>query len=158
MIIAKTFNYKILFYILGLTISFIGFCFIPSIVIAYLFNEQTLIDFVASSILAIGFGFGIMYANRKYPQSLTKKEGRAVVGLIWSVAPIVASIPFLLLPQYFSSPINALFESFSGFTTTGSSILTDLENIPKSVLLWRALTHWRTGTDSIHNNLYEKLS
>ncbi|MDX9798714.1 MAG: TrkH family potassium uptake protein [Bacteroidales bacterium] len=145
MIIAKTFNYKILFYILGLTISFIGFCFIPSIVIAYLFNEQTLIDFVASSILAIGFGFGIMYANRKYPQSLTKKEGRAVVGLIWSVAPIVASIPFLLLPQYFSSPINALFESFSGFTTTGSSILTDLENIPKSVLLWRALTQWIGG-------------
>lgn len=145
MIIAKSFNTKILLYILGLTISFIGLCFIPSIITAYIFQEPTLIVFSFSLIFALVIGGSIMYVNRKYPQSLTKKEGRAVVGLIWSIAPITASVPFLLLPQYFSSPINALFESFSGFTTTGSSILNNIESVPKSVLIWRALTQWIGG-------------
>lgn len=141
----KNFNYKILLYILGLTLSFISICFIPSIIVAYLFQEQTLIPFSASSLFGLTIGLLLMQANKNYPQSLTKKEGRVVVGVIWSISPIIAGLPFLLLPQYFSSPINALFESFSGFTTTGSSILSNLEIIPKSILLWRALTQWIGG-------------
>ncbi len=141
----KTFNYKILLYILGLTLSFISICFIPSIIVAYLFQEQTLIPFSASSLFGLTIGLLLMQVNKNYPQSLTKKEGRVVVGVIWSISPIIAGLPFLLLPQYFSSLINALFESFSGFTTTGSSILSNLEIIPKSILLWRALTQWIGG-------------
>jgi trk system potassium uptake protein TrkH len=141
----KTFNHKILLYILGLTISFLGFCFIPSILIAFIYEEPTLNAFVISSIISIIVGYVLMFLNRKYPPTLTKKDGRIIVGLIWFASPIIGAIPYLLSLNIFSTPLNAFFESFSGFTTTGSSIIKDLEIIPKSILLWRALTQWIGG-------------
>jgi trk system potassium uptake protein len=75
---------------------------------------------------------------------MQKKEAYLTVTLSWLALSIFGCIPYLIsgaIPSF----INAFFESVSGFTTTGSSILTDIESLPKSILFWRSLTHWIGG-------------
>ncbi|MCK9163198.1 MAG: TrkH family potassium uptake protein [Bacteroidales bacterium] len=139
------FNYKIFQYILGLTINFIGFCFAIPLIIAIINNESTIFAFSFSIAFSLVLGSLLMYFNKDYPPILTKKDGRMIVGLVWFVSPFIAALPYLLSQTYFKTPINALFESFSGLTTTGSTILDNLEIVPKSILMWRALTQWIGG-------------
>ena len=72
------------------------------------------------------------------------KEGLAATGLTWIAMSLAGMMPFLLSGSI-AAPIDAFFETVSGFTTTGASILTDVEALPKSVLLWRSFTHWLGG-------------
>ncbi|MEY8402563.1 TrkH family potassium uptake protein [Oscillospiraceae bacterium 44-34] len=72
------------------------------------------------------------------------REGFVAVGLIWVFTGLVGALPFLF-SGYFATPMDAVFESCSGFTTTGSTILTDIEALPKGILFWRAFTHWMGG-------------
>lgn len=139
------FNYKFFQYILGLVINFIGFSLTIPLILALVNKESTVLAFSFSVGFSLVLGFSLMFFNRNYPQYLTKKDGRIIVGLIWFVAPFLAALPYLLSPIYFQNPINALFEAFSGLTTTGSTILNDLDIIPKSILLWRALSQWIGG-------------
>lgn len=77
-------------------------------------------------------------------QDIGYREGFAVAALGWSVTAIFGSLPFILsgaIPH----PVDAFFESMSGFTTTGASILTDIEALPMGILFWRSLTHWIGG-------------
>ncbi len=76
--------------------------------------------------------------------SMNNKEGLMVVVLSWLVAIIFGALPFTMYGEPFS-PVNALFESASGFTTTGASILTDVEALPRGLLWWRGMTHWLGG-------------
>ena len=75
---------------------------------------------------------------------ITKREGVAIVGLGWIVAGIYGAIPYVLSEPSLSIP-DAIFESISGFTTTGSTIMSDIEVFPRSILLWRAMTQWLGG-------------
>jgi len=77
-------------------------------------------------------------------KSVTKKEGYLVVSLSWVIISFFGSLPFYL-SGYFPSFADAFFETISGFSTTGASILTDIESLPKGLLFWRALTHWIGG-------------
>ena len=141
----NNFNYKIFQYILGLTICFIGYSLLIPLTLAIVNKEPTVLVFSISAVFSLILGYYLIYFNRNYTPQLTKKDGRIIVGLIWFVAPIIGALPYLLSPIYFKTPINALFESFSGFTTTGSTILNHLETMPKSILIWRALTQWIGG-------------
>ncbi|MBQ7247527.1 MAG: TrkH family potassium uptake protein [Lachnospiraceae bacterium] len=77
-------------------------------------------------------------------QTIYTKEGFFVVGLVWVLWSLVGALPFVItgaIPNY----VDAFFETASGFTTTGSSILTEIESLPKSILFWRSFTHWIGG-------------
>jgi trk system potassium uptake protein len=78
------------------------------------------------------------------PQDLNHREGFATVSLTWTVVGIAGALPYFLSGAI-PSPIDALFESMSGFTTTGSTILTDIESVAPGILLWRSLTQWLGG-------------
>lgn len=93
------------------------------------------------SILAISLHFLMKTKGKTEPG---KKEAFLAVTLSWVFLSVIGAIPFIL-SGYFVTWIDALFESTSGFTTTGSSILTDIEALPKSILFWRSLTHWIGG-------------
>lgn len=140
----KKFNIKIFLFISGLIISFIGLCFIPSIIISFLYKEANPYSFIFSLIIALSIGISLLINNRDYPSILSKRDGRVIVGLIWMVSPLIGALPYILSPNLFSF-INSLFESFSGFSTTGSSIIDNYEKIPKSILLWRAMSQWIGG-------------
>lgn len=115
---------------------------IPAFV-AFLYGESDVIQFlIVSAVLgAIFFIFG-----RKRPENkvIYAKEGLVIVGLAWILWSLFGALPFVMtgsIPNY----VDAFFETVSGFTTTGSTILTDIEALPKGVAFWRSLTHWIGG-------------
>ena len=137
-------NYKMIRYTLGVILSFEALFLVIPILTALCFQEWTslLATFVTAIIcLAIAFPF-----IRKHPENteVFAKEGFVIVSMSW----IVLSF-FGCLPLFFSGAIpnfiDAYFETVSGFTTTGSSIIPAVEDIPKSMLMWRSFTHWIGG-------------
>lgn len=137
-------NYQMTKYILGivLLIASIGMLF-PLIMSCFEGDFQVITAFM--SCMLVTAGLGIILTRRK-PQrkSIYAKDGFLIVGLTWIVISLFGTMPYVI-SQTIPNFVDALFESVSGFTTTGSSILTDIESLPKSVLLWRSITHWIGG-------------
>ena len=100
--------------------------------------------FIISILISAALG-GLLwllgYAGR---DDLHRKEGLFIVAVGWVLAGLVGALPFMISGAI-PSLVDAMFESISGFTTTGASILTDIESLPRSILLWRSLTHWLGG-------------
>lgn len=115
---------------------------IPAFV-AFLYGESDVIQFL---IVSAVFGAIFFIFGRKRPENkvIYAKEGLVIVGLAWILWSLFGALPFVLtgsIPSY----VDAFFETVSGFTTTGSTILTDIEALPKGVAFWRSLTHWIGG-------------
>ncbi|MBI9036046.1 MAG: TrkH family potassium uptake protein [Bacteroidales bacterium] len=100
---------------------------------------------LVSGALSIVIGLVLSYITRNADNTaITKREGYFVVSLAWVVISSFGALPFFI-SGYIPSYTDAFFETMSGFTTTGSSILTDIESIPKGLLFWRSMTHWIGG-------------
>ena len=111
---------------------------------AVLNNEPCFIDFLYaimfSGALYLALGFYGKDANRK---DISVREGIGTVFFAWLLAALIAALPFMF--SGILDPISAFFESMSGLTTTGSTVINNLEVVPSSILLWRSLTHWIGG-------------
>ena len=136
-------NYSMVFYILGHILKFeSAFLMLPAIVgLLYGEDDVTAYLFVAALCLILG-----MILSRKRPESpsLYTREGFVTVALSWIIMSVFGAMPFVLsgdIPSY----VDALFETISGFTTTGSSILADVETLSHANLFWRSFTHWIGG-------------
>lgn len=112
-------------------------------VTAVVYGESALWYFLLTAALCLAIGFPI---TRKKPEGkqLYSREGNIIVALSWILLSIFGALPFYLSGEipFFT---DALFETVSGFTTTGASILSDVEALPKSMLMWRSFTHWVGG-------------
>ena len=97
-----------------------------------------------ATLIAMGLGGFLCLAFRSSPQEISNREGILLVVIIWVTASLVGALPFYL-SDYFGNFTDAFFESISGFTTTGATILEDIEALPRSLLLWRSLTQWIGG-------------
>ena len=136
-------NNKMIVYIIAKMLGVEGAVLLIPAFVAFLYGESDVIQFlIVSAVLgAIFFIFG-----RKRPENkvIYAKEGLVIVGLAWILWSLFGALPFVLtgsIPSY----VDAFFETVSGFTTTGSTILTDIEALPKGVAFWRSLTHWIGG-------------
>jgi len=114
--------------------------------IAFYYNEsEALMGFAVSITLLVGFGaFFIIFYRQTNPDNVSTKDGFLLVTLSWLAASLGGSLPFYIsgaIPSY----TDAFFETISGFSTTGASILTNIEGLPLSILFWRSLTHWLGG-------------
>lgn len=128
----------------SLLILFCLFFTLP-IVIACIFQETDMIDaFLIPALIIIIIGAPILFFTRKYRGTMNLKQGLLLVPLCWITVSIVGSIPYML-SGVFSNFSSALFETSSGLTTTGASVISNIEVIPKTMLFWRALTHWLGG-------------
>ncbi len=100
---------------------------------------------IFSIAITLGLGAAFFFTNRSYNhKNLSVREGYLVVTVLWASMSLLGALPFYLsgaIPIF----TDAFFESISGFTTTGASILTDIEAVPKSLLFWRSMTHWLGG-------------
>lgn len=131
--------------IMGLAFIVIGICMIPSLATAGIYHEKP--AFLAFLLTILGtfiIGGPLLFIGRDFEEDLRVRDGFLVVTLCWLIAGIAGAIPFMIcgvIPNFF----DAFFESCSGFSTTGCSILTDVEALPKSMLFWRSFTHWIGG-------------
>lgn len=138
-------NINVVFKILtrSLLISATAILFTTTIAVVY---KEPLYPFLISSsiIYAIALLLYLLGGRKKeYPKIISKTAFLAVT-LAWVIISLSGALPFYF-SGYFNSFTDAAFESISGFTTTGASILTDIESLPKSILFWRSLTHWIGG-------------
>ena len=138
-------NFKFVLNILGrilLMISIFMMTIIPWIIY---FHENSILLAIEESIaIPLITGLVLVLLTRGYKKEIGAKEAYIIASSAWVIMGISGCLPFWL-SHTTSSFIDALFESISGFTTTGSSILTDIEAAPKAVLYWRSLTHWIGG-------------
>lgn len=110
---------------------------------ALIYKESPL-PFLTPAAISLFAGFLLTLNPHKEDRSLFAKDGFICVGFAWVLVSLVGAVPFVYEPLGLSFA-DAFFESVSGFTTTGSSIFTDVESLPKSILLWRSLSQWVGG-------------
>ncbi|MBC7075134.1 MAG: TrkH family potassium uptake protein [Syntrophomonadaceae bacterium] len=126
----------------GKIIVIIGIAMLSSVFWSFYYSEDIIIRVLLASAITIILGGILVLIGQD--ENLSYREGFAIVTLGWVTASLVGTLPFLF-SGYFSSFADAFFETVSGFTTTGASILTDIETLPKSLLFWRSLTQWLGG-------------
>lgn len=110
---------------------------------AYYYGEAEILHFIAAAVVTSGIGFALRKGTSS-DAGIHDREGFAIVSFGWSALAVFGALPFLMTGSI-PSVTDAVFESMSGFTTTGASILPDVETLPKSVLFWRSFTHWLGG-------------
>ncbi len=113
------------------------------LLISYIYGEPDFSGHLKSSIICFCFGLPIWYVTRKN-RSLSSKDGFAIVSLAWLLVALTGTFPFYFT-ESITSFTDAWFESMSGVTTTGSSILSDIEILPHGVLFWRSFLQWIGG-------------
>ncbi|OQY27522.1 MAG: hypothetical protein B6244_10440 [Candidatus Cloacimonetes bacterium 4572_55] len=153
-------NYKIVSKLTGLLILFLAICMIFSLLWSVWYSEWNVaFSFLYTILICIILGGGLVWYGAGTEEEVLRKEGMAVVGIGWLLSGIIGSLPFILSHTFrfqtiegvqienglFSQIINSLFETLSGFTTTGSTVLTNIEIVPKGLLFWRSFTHWLGG-------------
>jgi trk system potassium uptake protein TrkH len=132
--------------ILGLLVLVLGGILLIPLGVALHHEESGEVEaFLLAIATCLGFGGTAYLSCRGSRGQLGPREGFAIVGLGWTVLSAFAALPFHLTPQGIPSYLDAYFETISGFTTTGASILTDIEALPRSLLFWRAMTNWLGG-------------
>jgi len=136
-------NYLIIAYIMGWVLNFEGaFMLLPAIT-ALIYGEKEGFVFLVCAIFSVVAG-GLITLKKPVNKRFYAREGFVICSLTWIVISLVGAIPFVItgaLPNY----IDALFEIVSGFTTTGSSVITDLTPLPHCILIWRSFSHWIGG-------------
>lgn len=136
-------NYQIIIFIIGWILKIEGTFMLLPILTGIIYKESSLWAFVINGAICILLGVLMTWKKPKH-QHFYIREGFVTVALCWIVLSLMGAIPFLLtgtIPNF----IDALFETVSGFTTTGASILPEVESLPRCVLFWRSFTHWIGG-------------
>lgn len=138
-------TFPLVFNLVGTILMFsAGFMALPAIV-ALLYGSDDLFPLMASALITAVSGWAMFAPTKKYRRlSLKHKDAFLMVTFCWTAVALFGAMPFYLSGAV-PSLTDAVFESMSGFTTTGASILTDVEALPKGVLFWRSLTHWMGG-------------
>jgi len=139
-------NWRYILSVVGILILFLGLAMIFPLFWGLYYGDQSVIPLLKSMGITIisGFIFFISFRRSKV-ELIRKREGMAIVAIGWTAAGLFGALPFYLSGGEFGSFVNAFFESVSGFTTTGSSILTDIEAVSRGLLFWRSLIQWLGG-------------
>ena len=129
--------------ILGALLLFLAGTLFAPLPFSLYYHDGVWPVFVISALICSVVG-GLLFRFCQSSRDLSVREGFAVVTFGWTVFALFGALPYLLSGAI-PSPLDAVFETMSGFTTTGSTILTDVESLPQSLLFWRSLTHWLGG-------------
>lgn len=136
-------NYRIVGKTLGIILIIEALLMIPSFLISIYYNQVDKYPFLFCILLTGAVGF-IMYKIKADKKAIKIKEGLAIASFGWIVLSIFGALPFVLsgsIPSF----VDALFETVSGFTTTGATLVNNVEALPKGILFWRSFTHWIGG-------------
>ena len=137
------YNYKTVFYTLGTLQIILGVFMLIPVIIQLIYSELDS-GYVSASIITIIFGILFFLTNLDHDISIDLPQAFILTALSWLSVAIFGSLPFIFSELNLNFT-DAFFESMSGITTTGSTVLTDLDNAPKGILLWRAILQWLGG-------------
>lgn len=140
----RTFNFKLVWLIMGALLLLEALFMLLSTGVARLYDEADVWPILYSALITLAAGIISLLSGRKAERRIGKREGYVIVASVWVVFTIFGLLPFWLsgaIPDY----TDAFFETMSGFTTTGSSVLTDIEALSHGLLFWRSLIQWLGG-------------
>jgi trk system potassium uptake protein TrkH len=137
-------NVKIIIRVLGFLLVVEGLAMLLALLIALIYGEHDIYAFLLSAGINLLSGGSIIMATAKAKTDIGKREGFIIVSMVWIVFSFFGSLPYIFsgsIPNF----TDAFFETMSGFTTTGSSVLNDIEALPHGILFWRSMTQWLGG-------------
>ena len=137
-------NYKIVVFLMGVLLLFNGGLMLLSALVSYSYQDGVAFEITLAAFLVLSIGALFMLFGRQHEKQIQKREGYLIVSLGWILMAVSGTIPYLLTGT-FTDFASSFFEAMSGYTTTGASVLNDIEVLPKGVLFWRSTTHWIGG-------------
>jgi trk system potassium uptake protein TrkH len=150
-------NFRIIARVFSLLLIFEGLFMLLSAGVSLIYHEQSATSFFYSAVITLVTGGIVFTPLRNVERVYGNKEGYIIVTGIWLLFSLFGTLPFII-----SGSINsfgdAFFESMSGFTTTGATILTDVESLPHGILFWRSLTQWLGGIGIIFKSINIQLT
>ncbi len=137
-------NFRLIFRIIGFLLMIEGAFMMTGLPFSFLYADSSGLSLLYASLITFTTGAFLHFTLKNGHKNISKREGYLIVTLTWVCTSVFGSLPFI-----FSGAIpnitDAFFETMSGFTTTGASILNDIEAVPKDILFWRSMTHWIGG-------------
>ncbi len=140
----KGINFKVIIKVIGFLLIIEGVFMFAGLPFSLYYGEHESFSILYSGLITILTGGILWFSTRKHPKNIGRKEGYVIVAITWIIISLFGTLPFLIsgtIPNF----TDAFFETISGFTTTGATILTDIEAMPKGILFWRSMTHWIGG-------------
>ena len=138
-------QYKTIIRILGLLVTLFSVSMIPPAIVALIYKDGGGSSFIASFFLTFFVGMFFWYSYRDYKNDLKAREGFIIVVAFWVVLGSVGALPFIIMAEPNLSFADSIFESFSGLTTTGATVMTGLDDLPKAVQYYRQQLQWLGG-------------
>ena len=138
-------RWKFIFQVVGILILFLGLTMTFPLVVGIIYTDSSVTPILWSMGMTVIIGLSVYFIFRRSPvETVTQREGIAIVALGWIAVGLFGALPFYL-DGTFVTFVDAFFESVSGFTTTGSSVMTNIETVSKGLLFWRAFIQWLGG-------------
>ena len=141
-------NFKIIFYFLGFLLLINGSFMFLSALLSFLYSDGITVQLTASGLIVSLVGLILLFLNRKHDKLINKREGYLVVVLGWLLMIFSGTTPYILT-ETIDGFSNIFFETTSGYTATGATIINDVEILPEGILFWRSITHWLGGMGMI---------
>ncbi len=140
----KGINFKVIIKVIGFLLIIEGVFMFGALPFSLYYGEHESLSILYSGLITILTGGILWFSTRKHPKNIGRKEGYVIVAITWIIISLFGTLPFII-SQTIPNFTDAFFETISGFTTTGATILTDIEAMPKGILFWRSMTHWIGG-------------
>lgn len=140
----RTFNWRQVVMLLGSLLEIEAVFMALSSIVAFVYGEHSQWLILGSAAITALFGLALILIGRRGVKQIGLREGYLIVSLVWVIFSIFGMLPFLLSGAI-DNVTDAFFETMSGFTTTGATLLTDVDHFPKGLLFWRAIMQWLGG-------------
>lgn len=137
-------NYRLIYKILGSLQFLLGVLLLGCAAISFFYKEDDMLGFLVSAIFTFSAGFVLKYWGRNADNNLSRRDSYLLVTVTWLIFSVFGMLPFII-SGYITNITDAFFETISGFTTTGATILDDVEWLPHATLFWRTQTQWIGG-------------
>ena len=137
-------NHKVIIYIIGVLLLFNGGLMLLATIASWLMKDTVTFEMTVSAFVVMILGGFMMLISRNHEPQIHKREGYLIVTLGWVMMTLTGMIPYILTDTIEDLP-SVFFETMSGYTATGSTILIDIESLPAGILFWRSMTHWIGG-------------
>lgn len=137
-------NNRLVRYVLGQLILMEAVFMFLSTMVAVFYQDDGATALFISTCITVAVGIIMVLTNRRASNDIGKRDGYLIVALTWVICSFLGMLPFII-SGYIPSVSDAFFETMSGFTTTGSSVLNDIESLPNSLLFWRSIIQWIGG-------------
>ena len=137
-------NRKIVFNVTGKLLQAMSLILLLPMFVSLIYRESSFFSFLVTALLSLSIGSVLRLFTKNHSKTVYAKEGFLIVSLAWISASLIGCLPFIIsreIPAFF----DAFFETVSGFTTTGASIVTNIESLSHGMLFWRSFTHWIGG-------------